>query len=382
MVEIGRSSIFGEEINQSPSYRTLGLLNGILIGLALALGAWGFSTYTELSLPTKTPVAGFFLAGFLVIVISGTVGWLTARSGNVVFTVLLWLLAAGLSVLIIGFEATYIRTFFIWLNDSRFWGLSVFPLSSGSLVPTLITGFFVFLALGVLAFLQELRLEGVHGHLGPNHRFSIGALFYLFVPLPIVVIVGFITNNLVSAANAPFAIEQVYEVIQTGRTYEGDLFALSREKGINYNAIRGLQDMMSENYTLGISGFDPANATVLVTAEFDNGAWIDCRVVNEQVNFCFDASPPYTIGFASLITGEALPENCAACNIHVDETWRSWLMARNGNFDSDPQIEKVARWGTYTLMRAESPDSNYAVECWFSRSGVIELESCSEISGE
>jgi len=382
MVEIGRSSIFGEEINQSRSYRSLGLLNGALIGLALSIGAWGFSAYTELSLPTKIPIAGFFLAGLLAILISGTVGWLTARAGNSLFTVLLWFLAAGLSVLIIGFETTYIRTFFIWLTDSRFWGLAVFPLSPGSILPTLISGFFVFLTLCVLAVLQELRLEGVHGRLGPNKRFSFAAFLSLCLPLPIVVLVGFITSNMVSAANAPFAIDQVYEVIQTGRTYEGDLFELSREKGINYNAIRGLQDMMSENYTLNISGFDPDNATVIVTAEFDNGAWIDCRVVNKQINFCFDASPPYIIGFASLITGEALPENCRSCALQVDETWRSWLMARSDNFESDPQIEKVAQWGTYTLMRAESPDGDYAVECWFQRSGVIELDSCSEALAE
>ncbi|NIP24001.1 MAG: hypothetical protein GWO38_09320, partial [Phycisphaerae bacterium] len=122
------------------------------------------------------------------------------------------------------------------------------------------------------------------------------------------------------------------------------------------------------------------NATIIVTAEFDNGAWIDCRVINEQVNFCFDASPPYTIGFSSLITGEPLPENCRTCNVQVDESWRSWLMARNDDLASNPQIEKVAQWGTYTLMQAESPDGDFGVECWFRRSGVIELESCSELS--
>jgi hypothetical protein len=330
-------------------------------------------------LPTKIPITGIFLASLLVMVISGTVGWLTARLGNTLFTVFLWPVAAGLSVLIIGFETTYLRTFFIWLIDSRFWGLAVFPVSAGSFPATIITGFFVFLVLGVLAFVQELRLESVHSRLGPNKKFSLDALIFLCLPLPIVIIVGFITNNMISAANAPFAIEQVHEVIQTGRTYEGDLFELTREKGINYNAIRGLQEMMSENYTLGISGFDPDNATVIVTAEFDNGAWIDCRVVNEQINFCYDASPPYTLGFFSLITGEALPENCQGCSIQVDESWRDWLMERNEHFESNPQISKVAQWGTYTLMRAEAPDGDSAVECWFSRSGAIELESCTDI---
>jgi hypothetical protein len=139
---------------------------------------------------------------------------------------------------------------------------------------------------------------------------------------------------------------------------------------------------MSENYSLGVSAFDTANSTVIVTAHFDNGAWIDCRVVNEQVGFCFDASPPYTIGFASLITGQDLPDNCAGCIIQVDNSRRSWLMARSENLGTDPQIEMVVQWGTYTLMRAESPDGDYAIECWFRRSNVIELDSCSEMTAE
>jgi hypothetical protein len=190
---------------------------------------------------------------------------------------------------------------------------------------------------------------------------------------------GFITNDIISGANAPFAIQLVHKVIQTGRTYEGDLFQLSREEGLNYNAIRGVREMMSENYTLGITGFDTASATVLVTADFDNGAWIECRVVNEQVGFCSDASPPYTIGFASLITGEPLPEPCSGCIIRVEDSWRSWLAERKDALESNPQIEKVVQRGIYTLMRAESPSGEFGIECWFSRSGVIELESCSEI---
>jgi hypothetical protein len=378
MVKTGSTSIFGEEIHHSKSYRTLGLLNGILIGLALALGAWGVSAYTQASLPTRLPFTGFILAGILLLTISGTAGWLTSRFAKGWFTVLIWFLVAVLAVLIIGFEANYIRTLLIWLTDRRFWGLPVYSPPTGSSLPILIAGFFVFIVIGVLAFLQDYRLEGGHGRLGPNNRISFGALVYLCLPLPIVILAAFINNNIVGGANAPFAIDLVHEVIQTGRTYEGDLFQLSRERGINYNAIKGMQDMMSGNYTLGITGFDAASSAVIVTADFDNGAWVDCRVVNEQVGFCFDGSPPYTIGFASLITGDPLPEVCAGCVIRVDETWRSWLRARNDNFDSNPQMEKVVQWGTYTLMRAESPGGDYAVECWFRRSGVIELDSCSE----
>jgi hypothetical protein len=258
----------------------------------------------------------------------------------------------------------------------------VYPLPPDSIPAILIAGFMVFLILSTLAFLQDYRLEGIYNRLGDNHKLSFSAVFFLLLPLPIVALSGLITNDIVSGANAPFAIQLVHEIIQTGRTYEGDLFQLSRDEGINYNAIRGVRDIMSENYILTLTGFDTDNLTVIVTADFDNGAWIECRVYNEQVSFCADASPPYTAGFSTLITGDPLPENCAGCIIRVSDNWRSWLSEQSSEFDAAPQIEKVVQRGTFTLMRAESLVGDYAVECWFQREGVIELRSCTETTAE
>jgi hypothetical protein len=85
-LETSDSSIFGEELNQSSTYRILGLVNGLLLGLALALGAWGISGYTQSSLPVRMPVTGFVLAAVLVLTFAGTAGWLTARLSKGWFT--------------------------------------------------------------------------------------------------------------------------------------------------------------------------------------------------------------------------------------------------------------------------------------------------------
>jgi hypothetical protein len=288
-METDSNSIFGEDLYQSSSYRTMGLLNGLLIGLALALGTWGIAAFTEASLPIRMPFTGFVLAAVLVVILTGTAGWLSARYGNGWLTVISWLVTAGLIVLIIGYETSHIRTLLIWLTDRRFWGFSIYPLPVGSVLPIVIAGFFIMLVLGVLAFAQDYRLEGTYNRLGENGAFSISALIFLCLPLPFIMLAGFITNSMLGGATAPFAIQLVHEAIQTGRTYDGDLFELSREKGINYNAISGVRQMMSENYILSVAGYDANSSTVIVSADFDNGAWINCRVVNEQLGFCFDA---------------------------------------------------------------------------------------------
>ncbi|MFZ0547711.1 MAG: hypothetical protein WAM60_19850 [Candidatus Promineifilaceae bacterium] len=381
MAETGRKSIFGEEIHDSGMYRLLGLINGLLIGLALVIGAWGITAVIRASLPTRMPFAGYVLGSILVLALTGAAGWLTARFAKGWFTGLAWLFVAGFVSLIIGYETSYIRTWLVWIADRRFLGLPIYPLTVGTSLTIVIAGFFVFLIFGVLAVLQDYRLDGSYNRLSENNTLTFAAVLFLCLPLPIVILTGFITNSMLGGSAESAAIQLVNEVIQTGRTYEGDLFELSREAGINYNAIKGIREMMSENYTLTISGYNPASSTILVSADFDNGAWIQCRVVNDQLGFCSDASPPYTTGFSTLITGHPLPDTCSGCIIRIDGSWQSWLAARKDNLGSEPQMSKVAQWGTYTLMRAESPNSDYAIECWFHQQSVIELDRCVEANG-
>ncbi|NIV31783.1 MAG: hypothetical protein GWN58_20545, partial [Anaerolineae bacterium] len=89
-----------------------------------------------------------------------------------------------------------------------------------------------------------------------------------------------------------------------------DLFELSLDEGINYNAIAGLQELMSEDYTLSLGQIDLGAAeTVYVVADFDNGAWINCRVIMDQVALCYDASLPYMQGLPAVIDTGELPED-------------------------------------------------------------------------
>jgi hypothetical protein len=375
-------SIFGDDLHHSPAYRLLGLLNGLFIGSGLVLGTWGVAAAAQANLPVRSTYTSIILSAVLIIILTGTAGWLTARFGRSALTFLLWLASSILTVLIIGYETSHLRTWFTWLSDLRFWGLSIYPLAASPVATILAGGFFIILLLPFLALLQDYRLESIHDRLGENHSMTGAALLFLILPLPFVILAGFITNDILGSGSTPVAIELVHEAIQTGRTYEGDLFQLGLERGVNYSAIQGVREMMSANYTLSVTGYDPLNTTVFVNADFDNGAWIQCRVVNEQLSFCTDASLPYTRGFAGLINDQAIPEDCRGCLVRIDKTWESWLAARSSRFDGQPQIERLAQWGDYALMRAESPAEDYAIECWFRGLNIINLDRCVEVAVE
>jgi len=266
----------------------------------------------------------------------------------------------------------------VWLADRRSWGLSIYPFSPAAQARMVMAGFFVVLLLTILGLVQGYRLEGIGSETDADGRMSGRAWFLLLLPLPMVLGVGLVANNLVNSPQRT-ALQLVHEAIRTGRTYPGDLFELSLERGINYNAISGVRDLMSENYSLLIGEVElGATNTIFVVAHFDNGAWINCRVVAGQLSHCYDASPPYQQGFSPLLTIGELPEDCQECTIKVNDEQRAWLLARSGNFAASPHLTRLAQWGSYVLMRAESPDSDYAVECLFSGISPVKLERCRE----
>lgn len=347
----------------------------MLISLALALGAWGHDAIALSGVHLQLLYPGLIFGGLVLLLLGGVSGGLTAWLGNAFAGGLIWFLTAGLMTFMIGHLPYTGRSLLVWLLDRRFWRLPIYPFSVSAQARMLVAGFFIVLLLTILGLLQDYRLEGVHAGINAEGRLDSHGWFLLILPLPLVFGAGLIADNLV---NGPLraAPALVHEAIRTGRTYPGDLFALSLEKGLNYNAIAGVREQMSAGYSLLIGEVDLGpNQTIFVVAHFDNGAWINCRVVAGQLSHCSDAGPPYRRGFPALITGESL-DDCKECFIKVGAEQRARLLARGGSFTGPPQVTRLAQWGSYVLMRAQSPTGSDAVECLFHGISPVRLESC------
>lgn len=356
----------------------LGLRNGLLIGLALALGVWAPDAISLSTSHLRLLYPSLLLGCLGLLLLGGLGGWLAAWLGNAFAGGVIWTLVAGLMTWTIGHLPYEGRTLTVWLAGRRFWGLAVYPFSPAAQARLGMAGFFVVLLFAILGLLQNYRLEGIGSEIEADGHMSGRAWFLLLLPLPLVLGVGLIADNLV---NSPLRIapKLVHEAIRTGRTYPGNLFELSLERGVNYNAISGVRDQMGESYSLLIGEVNLGVAeTVFVVAHFDNGAWINCRVVAGQLSHCYDASPPYQQGFSALLTTGETPEDCQLCKVKVSDEQRDWLLARSGNFDGSPRLTRLAQWGSHVLMHAESPGSDYAVECLFHGISPVNLEHCRE----
>lgn len=367
------------ERHRLPVYRRLGLVNGLLIGAAVALGAWGGEAWRVAQLPVTITLPSLALGFALIIALCGLTGWLTSRIHRTPITFILWVAAAIISMLIMGYLPYYGRTLTVWLADARFWGRDVFPyVLEASPAGMIVGGLLIILTLGILGLLQGYRLENIT--LEASHRGRLNGRVWasLLLPLPLVFLASLVTQGVISNP-APTALEVTHRAITVAQDYEGDLREFDAGDGISYAALRPVQELIDSEFTLSIVDINPLISTVIVEADFANGAWVYCRIINDQLSFCYDASPPYTIGLVSLVTGEPLPENCRGCALQATDGATGWLAAHRGQLGSDPGVERVVQQGSHVLMRLTG-DGGFTAECWIEGVAPPQLTECQEVN--
>ena len=368
----------GTETRRRPAYRRLGLLNGLLIGLALGAGAWGYEMFRVTQLPVTSYMPSLWLAVGTIVLLCGFVGWLTARISLTIVSIVLWGLVAVASMLIMGYLPYYGRSFAVWLEDPRFWGRMVYPyVGDGTPSGLILGGLLIIMVLAVLALLQNYRLEAIVVETGGRGRMNSRGWLALLLPLPIVFLASLITQGVMANPSAA-AMTITDHAVSVARDYEGDLRTLVRGDGISYAALAPVQHLLDGEYTLSIVDVNPLNATVIVGVDLSEGGWIYCRVINDQLSFCYDASPPYTEGLRSLITGVPPAKECRGCILPAAASSAAWLNDHRARFGPTPDISRVAQQGSHVLMRVSGNDG-FAAECWVVGVSPMQLTECSEV---
>lgn len=366
----------GQELHRLPTYRRLGALNGLLIGLALGLGAWGIETLRVARLPFPLAVPSYLVGIVAITALGALVGWLSARIARTWLTVLLWLAAGVLISLIIGYLPFYGRTLMVWLADPRFFGRPVYPNTlGGSDLGLVLSGLAIIILLAALGLLQGNRLDNLTSEVQHTGALKGRAWWSLLWPLPIFFLAALATANAMVDPAATAGV-LTHHAILRAQSFEGDLRDLPAEAGISYLALRPVHDRLGGPFTLGVVDVNLASSIVTVAANFDSGQWIHCSVINDQLNFCYDATPVYVDGLRGLITGEAPPADCHSCNLTATDEAAAWLAERAAAFDPQPVVAREAQWGNVTLMTITG--DSLAAECWVEGVAPPVVTSCAE----
>ncbi len=356
----------------------LGTLAGALMGLSLAAGIWGPDALAMRAAHLPLYYPPVLIAVLAVTALGALAGWLAAGTARNILGALVWLAVTLVSVFMAGHLPFEGRTLLAWLVDRRFWGLPIYPFDTGAQWRLAVGAFFPALALVALGLLHEYRLEGIRSSMSAQ-RLTARAWLLLLLPLPVVFAAGLAADGLI---NTPLRVPMlgVAQVIQGATDYRGDLDALSRQTEINYSAVHSVRAELVPGFRLTYGEVDLGDAqTLVVVADFDNGAWINCSVLVQRVSRCQHALPPYVQGLQLLLAGQDLSQ-CPDCQMQAGADWQAWLSDHGRYTGATPRIGRVAQSGSYVIMRAANPASVYAVECLFHGNRTLELVHCAETS--
>lgn len=380
-----RLSALPQELDHEalPSFRRLGLVYGFLIGLAIAIGFWLPKMWVMSRLPVWFPYGGAILSGLAVLLLGGFAGWLSSRLNRPLYSFLVWLGTAVFICMSLGMLPPIGHNWAVWLADDRFFGLPIAQSATHLFWWSyLIAGFLVISLLPLMAILQNSNLVSAHQELVYGRRLNRRAAFRLLLPTLLAGFVGTLFPDLTT--NAPREAMVITDLaIQRVRDFDGGLFQLSRETGFNYNALDSVRDQLDGPYTLLANEIVDEWTSAIVTAHFDSGAWVNCRVNITQedatyFSFCFDAAIPFTTGMNQLLYDTVPEDSCRRCGVTAAATWQTWLQARASLFDDEPVWERVAQHGRFIIIEAVT-NQNSKISCQLEGSEVITLTACEEM---
>jgi hypothetical protein len=364
-----------------PSFHRLGLWQGLLIGFGIVIPFWLPKLIILARLPLQFPYGGIIVSSVAIFLLCAATGWLTSHMRRVSLVMISWLVTAVLICVSLGYLPPAGNNWAIWLADGRFANLSIFQ-PPGHLFwwSYVIAGLLLIVLLTLMGVLQNINLVKAHQELG-NGRLNRKATFILLLPALLASLGAAVIPDLSGGAPRG-ALSYTHQGIQTARSYDGDLFWFSQDSGFNYNALESVLDQLDGSYTLLVNEIDPSWSSIVVTAHFDSGAWVNCRVNSDQrkatyLSFCFDAAPLFTEGLNYLLNGETPPEACRRCEIMADSNWQQWLQERVNRFDTTPKWERLAQYGRFTFMQATT-DSGYSITCQLEGAEDVQVVSCEE----
>lgn len=261
-----------------------GMAFGIVAGLAFAAATWGGDALLMSRIQAFQPWLKLIVGALVCAPVGGLAGWLSARLDKPIFSVLLWLAAAGV---------------FAWLSTIN--SFRIFPAIIVRIDPE-IASFINYTAYQNLGTRMALAYiwTGIFGILVGVLQLPLseGAVFSathgsklitLLVPTLVMVLCGVIVDNL---NNEPLrspliALDRVVAFAVETRGQEIDP-KLARD--MRRSTVRDIEDWLSRPYYFIVASFDRELGLVHVYANF-GGDWADCTVIYNQPSFCKPLSP-------------------------------------------------------------------------------------------
>ena len=267
--------------------RRYGIWFGLFLGLGFSIFTWGIDSYILSINHGLHPWLKFIIGAVICMVVGGIAGWLSAMANKSLYSVLIWLVAGSAFAWLIVYLPLMILPRALSILEPQTAGLLHYTyyddFGSRVLVAYGWLGIFITIA-GLLQLPMSdsaVFSTSYFGKLGP-----------IFVAMVLMIIAGTIVDN--GLINQPLrestvAIDATLRFIVDNRDREVDPAEARR---MHTGAFRAIDDSVTEERKLIVSGYDSQLGEVNILVKFEN-SWAECQVFYNQPISCqlVDTSP-------------------------------------------------------------------------------------------
>jgi hypothetical protein len=255
-----------------------GIWYGASLGFFFAFFTWGLDAYHLSQVNSLQPWLKFAVGVLLCTAAGGLTGWLAARRDKPILAVLVWIVFGFfLAWLVVTLPIViFPRLFGLLEPEARQYLNYVYYPEFSTRIGVAFAWIIIFVAIAGL--LQVPLSEGavfstsVFGKVAP-----------ILVGLVMVAISGTIVDGL---NNEPLRtpVEELNAIIQFAVDHQGQHIDAAESRQMRQASLRTVQDLVSRDRKLIVSGYDAYLGEVNVLVKFDK-AWVECQVLyNQPVN--------------------------------------------------------------------------------------------------
>jgi hypothetical protein len=259
--------------------RTYGIWFGSVLGLTFVIFAWGIDAYQLSHMNSLHPWLKLICSALLCTLVGGFAGWLSARFDKPLIALPIWITTA---------------LFFAWLTVVL--PLQIAPKLLGVIEPN-IQGLLhykyyeEFSSRVGVAFAWIVVIVAINGLL--QLPLSEGAVFSTAIlgkvaPMLITLVLMGIAGTIIDGLNnEPLRspIEAMNSTVQYYFDHQGTKVDPAEARKMHQGSLRAVQDVITPQRQLTVSGFDQYLGEIDVLVKFKN-AWVECQVFYNQPSNC------------------------------------------------------------------------------------------------
>ena len=260
--------------------RAYGFWFGVALGFGFSIFTWGIDSYTLSNHNGLYPWIKFVVGSVLCSGIGGVTGWLTARVNKSLHALVFWLVAASaFAWLTINIPLKFVPQILSVIEPatSGLLHYTYYP-ELGSRLSVAYTWIAIFIAIAGLLQVpmseSAVFSSSIMGRLAP-----------MIVSVVLMSICGMIVDT--SLINEPLrsAMIATDDTIQFVVDNRGKDVDPAESRKMHAGAFRAIQDVVTQQRKLIVSGYDKYLGEVNVLIQFDTG-WVECQIFYNQPSSC------------------------------------------------------------------------------------------------